>query len=319
MDKAPRLQFPEFPPPLYRPVRHVTWNNGKSVSKKMIIIGINPFSTGQARQAGNYLTKLTTFLNAYHDEYNDLTLMNLFSHVAPNPKDIDEKSATDFRKYRDLLEDADVILLAWGVRPHKYAEQKAAALEVLKDYEQKVYCLAYQGKGPVHPSHMSYDSEIVKVNIRVKYPDMSWDTVGLSSDNLDAVPFSDMLFVAVASDGAQGDPGSIVCMDKTGRCYRGHYEHPYYPGGIPWSDFVSRFPALQIPAPKGWREAYFGMGNGFLINETHKIGAAFSRFIGTDFDQSDIYGTWGEIARMVIRATKDYSMKMDFSDKLPRS
>ena len=318
MDNAPQLQFPELPP-LYRPVRHVTWNNGKGVSRKMVVIGINPFSTGQARQAGNYLKKLTSFLNGYNGEYNDLTLMNLFSHVTPDPKDIDEKSATDFWKYRDLLEAADAILLTWGTRDYKYAEQKEAALEVLKDCEEKVYCVAYQGKGPIHPSRMSYDSEIVKANIRVKYPDMSWDTVGMSNGNLDAIPFSDMLFVAVASDGAQGDPASIVCMDKTGRCYLGHYEHPYYPGGIPWSALVSLFPALRVPPPKGWREAYFGMGNGFLINETHKIGAAFSRFIGTDFDQSDIYGEWGEIARMIIRATKNYSLEMDLSDKLPRS
>lgn len=164
MGNAPQLQFPELPP-LYRPVRHVTWNNGKGVSKKMVVVGINPFSTGQARQAGNYLKKLTAFLNGYNDEYNDLTLMNLFSHVAPDPKDIDEKSATDFRKYRDLLDAADVILLTWGTQGDKYAEQKEAALEVLKDYEAKVYCIECKGKGPIHPSRMSYDSEIVKVKI----------------------------------------------------------------------------------------------------------------------------------------------------------
>ena len=319
MDNAPQLQFPELPP-LYRPVRHVTWDNGKSVSKKIVAIGINPVTMGQPGQVSKYLKTLSAFLNGHgYSDYNDLTLMNLFSHVATDPKEIDEKSVTDFRKYRDLLEAADVILLTWGTQGDKCAEQKEAALEVLKDYEEKVYCIAYQGKGPIHPSRMSYDSEIVKANIRVKYPDMSWDTVGMSNGNLDAIPFSDMLFVAVASDGAQGSPGSIVCMDKTGRLYRGYYEHPYYPGGIPWNTLVSLFPALRVPPPKGWREAYFGMGNGFLINETHKIGAAFSRFIGTDFDQSDIYGEWGEIARMIIRATKDYSLEMDLSEKLPRS
>ena len=66
---------------------------------------------------------------------------------------------------RYALDAADVILLTWGTQGDKYAEQKEAALEVLKDYEAKVYCIECKGKGPIHPSRMSYDSEIVKVKI----------------------------------------------------------------------------------------------------------------------------------------------------------
>ena len=161
------FKFPE-PPTLYRPVRRVIWENGSPVSKKVIVIGINPAETGEAATVGPYLKNLTALLQKKgYDEYNDFTLMNLFSHVSKDPGNIDFKSVTDFRQYQSLLESADMILIAWGIQNHRYAEQKRAALEVLKNYEPKVYCIARQGKGPIHPSDRLglNDAEIVKVNI----------------------------------------------------------------------------------------------------------------------------------------------------------
>lgn len=165
------FKFPE-PPTLYRPVRRVIWDNGNPVSKKTLLIGMNPAETGETPTVGAYLKKLTAFLDSKgYGAYNDFTLMNLFSHVSKDPEKVDLKSATDFRQYRDLLADADMILLTWGIRSHKHVEQKRAALEVLKDYEPKVYCIERQGRGPVHPSDRLglNNAEIVKVNILSVY------------------------------------------------------------------------------------------------------------------------------------------------------
>ena len=167
------FQFPE-PSTLYRPVWRVRWDNGNNASKKVVVIGINPGSTGRPEtpdkepKIGPYLRNLTALLDSTgHGEYNDFTLINLFSHVSKDPAKIDFKSATDFRQYRNLFERADMILIAWGVQDSEYAGQKRAALEVLKNYEAKVYCMERQGKGPIHPSDRRglADAEIVKVNI----------------------------------------------------------------------------------------------------------------------------------------------------------
>ena len=145
-----------------RPILQANWTPRTARKGRIIAIGINPSRAGERDNVSDStLTKLCKFLEMYG--FDNLTFLNLFSCVSTK-QTIDEASATDFEAQRELLESADVIVIAWGADRHQYADQKRDALKVLNDYREKTYCIQNKrGAYPIHPSRMGYaDSELVK-------------------------------------------------------------------------------------------------------------------------------------------------------------
>lgn len=143
----------------------VAWDSISNRPERIVAIGINP-STARDGKSDTTMTKLCRFLDLYG--FNNVTMLNLYESVTPNQSEIDEKTKTDFSKKRDVLDKADVILLVWGVDGNE--EEKENTIPVLAEYADKLYCIKNpKGKYPVHPSRMSYQSEIMALNSAVDF------------------------------------------------------------------------------------------------------------------------------------------------------
>lgn len=130
-----------------------------NLHKKVIAIGINP-STATTDQSDMTMTKLCRFLDLYG--YDNVKMTNLYSDVTPKLTEL-KRVETNFEEERQNLEEADIILLVWGI--DGYEKRKQEAFDVLLDYKEKIYCIKNpKGSYPVHPSRMPYDSEIIKVD-----------------------------------------------------------------------------------------------------------------------------------------------------------
>lgn len=130
-----------------------------NLHKKVVAIGINP-STATTGKSDVTMTKLCRFLDLYG--YDNVKMINLYSDVTPKQAEL-KRIDTDFENERQNLEEADVILLVWGIDGHE--KRKQEAFQVLLDYKEKIYCIKNpKGSYPVHPSRMPYDSEIIKVD-----------------------------------------------------------------------------------------------------------------------------------------------------------
>lgn len=130
-----------------------------NLHKKVVAIGINP-STATTGQSDVTVTKLCRFLDLYG--YDHVKMINLYSDVTPKQAEL-KRIDTDFENERQNLEEADVILIVWGI--DGYENRKQEAFRVLLDYKEKIYCIKNpKGSYPVHPSRMPYDSEIIKVD-----------------------------------------------------------------------------------------------------------------------------------------------------------
>lgn len=143
----------------------VKWNSISNRTEKIVAIGINP-STAENGKSDTTVTKLCRFLDQYG--FNNVTMINLFESVSSDQNRIDQKTQTDFSKKRGLLDDADIILIVWGIDGHK--EKKREAASILAEYADKLYCIRNQnGKYPAHPSRMSYTSTMVKINFAADF------------------------------------------------------------------------------------------------------------------------------------------------------
>ena len=134
---------------------------------EVVAIGINPSKAGRIVNgkpiSDSTASKLANFLNI--NKFCKYTMINLFECVTPQQKNIIKSTKTDFSKHKELLESANIILITWGLGKN-YEEQKKELFAVLSKYNNKLYCIKDKnGKYPRHPSHMSYDSEIVKCKI----------------------------------------------------------------------------------------------------------------------------------------------------------
>ena len=140
----------------------VTWKRHRD--EKILAIGINP-SLAQNGKSDCTMTKLCRFLDMYG--FNNVQMINLYEGVSPNPKDIPVGTETDFEQKRELFEKADIIIIVWGIEgDRKRKEREKAAMKVLADYNNKLYAIMNpNGKYPVHPSVMSYESSLVKIEI----------------------------------------------------------------------------------------------------------------------------------------------------------
>lgn len=137
----------------------VNWDSELNKAEKVVAIGINP-STAQDGESDTTMTKFCRFLDMYG--FNNVTMLNLFESVTPKQDKINRKLTTDFSKKTDLLNEADIILLVWGVGSN--FQDKHNTIPVLAGYAEKLYCIKNtNGSYPAHPSRMSYQSEIVPV------------------------------------------------------------------------------------------------------------------------------------------------------------
>lgn len=132
------------------------WENLYNRIEKVVAIGINP-STAQDDKSDNTITKLCRFLDRYG--FNNVTMLNLFEGVSSQQDKIDRSTETDFDSKRNVLDKADIILIVWGLKG--YSESKMKAMPVLMDYVDKLYYIENSnGKYPVHPSRLPYESKI---------------------------------------------------------------------------------------------------------------------------------------------------------------
>ena len=137
----------------------VEWDSGYSKEEKIVAIGINP-STAQNGKSDITMTKLCRFLDMYG--FNNVTMLNLFESVSSNQSNINKFTKTDFKKKKEVLENADIILLVWGV--DGYLQEKKEALSVLVEYADRLYCIKNpKGRYPVHPSRMPYQSVLMPI------------------------------------------------------------------------------------------------------------------------------------------------------------
>ncbi len=144
---------------------HVEWENDIKRPEKIIAIGINP-STACDGESDTTMTKLCRFLDMYG--FNNVSMLNLYESVSPEQIKINKATKTDFEKKRSVLDEADIVLLVWGVEGHLEGKNDAAI--VLNDYSEKLYCIKNQnGRYPAHPSRMSYKSELVAIKSKKDY------------------------------------------------------------------------------------------------------------------------------------------------------
>lgn len=137
----------------------VKWDSKRNRKEKIVAIGINP-STAQDAESDITMTKLCRFLDMYG--FNNVTMLNLYESVTPYQDKINKKTQTDFSKKKQVFEEADIILLVWGVDGND--EQKGNTIPVLAEYADKLYCIKNSnGKYPAHPSRMSYQSEVMAI------------------------------------------------------------------------------------------------------------------------------------------------------------
>lgn len=142
---------------------NVEWEREQKRNEKIVVIGINP-STAHNGKSDTTITKLCRFLDMYG--FNELTMLNLYESVTPKQSHINNKTKTDFNDKRDILKEANIILIAWGVLGgNKDVDAaKKEAMSVLLEYADKLYCIKNpKGRYPVHPSRMPYKSEIMPV------------------------------------------------------------------------------------------------------------------------------------------------------------
>lgn len=135
----------------------ITWVSS-SPKKTAVAIGINPSKANNSR-SDKTITTLSRFLDAYG--FTELTMLNLFQSYSTPQSGIVTSTATDFNKYLTLFAQTDAIIIVWGMG-NEYATEKSEALEVLKSYEDKLYCIKKGEKYPLHPSRMHYDCSLEK-------------------------------------------------------------------------------------------------------------------------------------------------------------
>ena len=139
---------------------NITWPSSNK-KKKAIAIGINP-SKANDNRSDKTITTLARFLDAYG--FTELTMLNLFQSYSTSQSGIVKSSTTDFNQYKEILEQADAIIIVWGLG-NSYSEEKKNALSQLCNYKDKIYCISKDNKYPLHPARMSYNCILEKYKI----------------------------------------------------------------------------------------------------------------------------------------------------------
>lgn len=131
----------------------------ESSDKKAVVIGINP-SIACEGKSDTTLTKISKYLYQY--DIGELTMINLFETISTDQDGIDFNQECTLEKHEQLLEDADIIVVAWGTED-KYLDAKDSAFRYLLKWQDKVYCIQdKRGNKPRHPSRIAYSDELVR-------------------------------------------------------------------------------------------------------------------------------------------------------------
>ena len=131
----------------------VDWDGEKE--GLVVTIGINP-STATNGKSDTTITKLCRFVDMYG--FHRLAMLNIFESSTPNQSGISMATETDFNKHIKLLEEAAVIIIAWGVDNNSYRFQKEKVLSIISRYQEKIYSIQKYGHGEsLHPSRLHYD------------------------------------------------------------------------------------------------------------------------------------------------------------------
>ncbi|NMA72985.1 MAG: DUF1643 domain-containing protein [Bacteroidales bacterium] len=118
-----------------------------------VVIGINP-STAHDGKSDVTLTKTCRYLDSFG--VGEVVMLNLFDTISVNQNGIDYSERCELSQYDEILQKADMILVAWGTE-NNYIKEKQEAFNYLLQYSAKVYCIAdEQGNKPRHPSRIKY-------------------------------------------------------------------------------------------------------------------------------------------------------------------
>ena len=127
--------------------------------KKAVVIGINP-SVACEGKSDTTLTKISKYL--FQFGIGELAMINLYETISTKQEGIDFEQECHLEKHEQLLKDADMIVVAWGIED-KYLKAKEYAFQYLMQWRNKVYCIEdNKGNKPRHPSRISYTDALVK-------------------------------------------------------------------------------------------------------------------------------------------------------------
>lgn len=132
-------------------------------NRKAVVIGINPSKACEGK-SDTTLTKISKYLYQY--EIGEIAMINLFETISTEQEGIDFSQECTLEKHEQILEESDVIVVAWGTED-KYLEAKDKAFRYLLQWKDKVYCIQDKnGNKPRHPSRIAYADALVRY-----YPD----------------------------------------------------------------------------------------------------------------------------------------------------
>ena len=131
-----------------------TWDELK---KRAVFIGISP-GYANGIKGDNTLTNVINYL--VDKGYGSLSILNLFSIVDFKTNKL--SCATNFNNYKEILENADLIIIGWGTDKRKYSNQKKEAESILKLYSEKVFTFVAQNKQAVHQKRITNTTTLDK-------------------------------------------------------------------------------------------------------------------------------------------------------------
>ncbi|NHM13556.1 DUF1643 domain-containing protein [Xiamenia xianingshaonis] len=125
---------------------------GEKNACEVLVVGINPSTAkpGRSDRTTSILARVFYTLG-----YDTLNVINLYFNRDPKANGVDFASKADFNDYKDLFEKADAVVCAWGL-DLKFPAKNSEALDVLAQYEDKLWCIERNGKFPVHPRRWCY-------------------------------------------------------------------------------------------------------------------------------------------------------------------
>lgn len=130
----------------------------EKATKKAIVIGINP-SKATNDNSDKTLTTISKYLYQYG--VGELAMINLFETRSPHQKDIKLKHESNLENYKDEFNQADLIVVAWGIE-NTFPDTKEKAIAYLYPWRKKVYCIQDKdGNKPRHPRGMAYSYDLV--------------------------------------------------------------------------------------------------------------------------------------------------------------
>lgn len=144
---------------------HATINVNKKLT--VVVIGLNP-SVANKNRGDRTFTKIGRYLSQY--DVKDFYLLNLYETISQNPSYIKENDVTDWEKHRQLFEDVDFILVAFGTEQVNI-QAKKKVIDYLKIYRRKVLCVKdSNGNKGVHIRRIKYNTPLTYFFDNPHYP-----------------------------------------------------------------------------------------------------------------------------------------------------